>query len=74
MSESHISAESEGAEDFKKLKLQGNFLLVETKLISNKLTDAQISELKKKRFRKLHIVKIKDNIGPLYLNEGNKKS
>jgi hypothetical protein len=30
--------------------------------------------MKKNKFRKLHIVGVKDNVGPIYLHEGAKKN
>ena len=51
-------------------RLQGHFLLVETKspLVARANQDSQLSH-KKKTFRKLHIVQIQDNLGPLYLKD-----
>lgn len=55
-------------------KLKGHLLLVETKQVSAKLTEAQQKEAKKKTFRKLHIVEMKDLTGPLYMHENSKKA
>ena len=55
--------------DFQEKRLRGHFLLVETKSLSPKLTESQLKEMKKKTFRKLHIVQIHDPIGALYLTD-----
>ena len=47
--------------------------MVESKQVSSKLTEAQQKEAKKKTFRKLHIVEMKDLLGPLYMHENSKK-
>lgn len=56
--------ESEEQPSFDK-KLKGHLLLVETKSISQKLTDIQNKDQRKKNFRKLHIVEINDPVGSL---------
>ena len=50
-------------------RLQGHFLLVETKGPQASRTSQENQHSQKKAFRKLHIVQIQDNIGPLYLKD-----
>jgi len=47
--------------------------MVETKALSSKLSESQLKEAKKKQFRKLHIVSVIDQVGPLYLKTKKSK-